>query len=732
MDIRGEYCKLRDNIIEKQFIYLDTQQKKAVFNEDRNVLVLACPGSGKTTVLINKVLYLTKYGAVYNSDLVPQDLQASDLGLLKDYYDEKVKNWLKSDKARLQYLLGYNRVNSNNIVVITFTKAAAMNMKKRFQSLSRSDNTPFFGTFHGLFYKLLIRHHGKIKIIEGAEAYRILSNTLAKHMEEVGEDKIKEIRSRISLFKCTQSNLEDFNCHIAKDIFSVCYNAYEDYKRERGLLDFDDIQIKFSEMLVKNPSIAEIYRKGFKYMLIDEFQDSDNIQLKIMQQLNKYNSIFAVGDEDQCIYSFRGSRPDYMVDFQKHFEKGVKLQLSTNYRSSENIVGIAGSLIKNNLKRNEKSMVAWKKEKKRIEVLSCYDENSQAEEIALHIEKLASIGGYNYRDCAVLYRTNLESRSLIDAFIRKKIPFKLLDKEYNFFDHFICRDLSAYLRLSILTEDVESFKRIINKPFRYVSKISLEKLTSSNIRENCFEFMKSLVDMPVYQIKNLDKLEKDINSLNKKSLQMAIQYVISSLGYHDHLREYSQKFKIKLTELEEILEEYKEAAAAYSSIISFLAHIEQVGEEINKSTKQDIDDDRVILSTIHGVKGMEFKNVFIINCLEEILPHINNMDEDVEEERRLMYVAVTRAIDNLFLCIPKNIRGKYMEPSRFIEECSINIFEDLQSMYKPGEEVIHNSFGKGTIVEISKNVVEIKFPEGLNRKFDIAVLHNHGIIRKAN
>jgi DNA helicase II / ATP-dependent DNA helicase PcrA len=451
-----------------------------------------------------------------------------------------------------------------------------------------------------------------------------------------------------------------------------------------------------------------------------------------MQELNRYNSIFAVGDEDQCIYSFRGSRPDYMVDFQKHFDKGVKLQLSTNYRSTRNIVGVAGSLIKNNLKRNEKNMVAWKEEKKRIEVLSCYDENSQAENIALNIEKLVRVGGYNYKDCAVLYRTNLESRSLIDAFIRKKIPFKLLDKEYNFFDHFICKDLSSYLRLSILTEDVESFKRIINKPFRYVSKISLEKLASSTIRVSCFEFMKSLVDMPVYQIKNLDKLEKDINGLNKKSLQMAIQYVITELGYHAHIREYSQKFKIKLSELEEILEEYKEAAATYNSIITFLAHIEQVGEEINKSAKQNVDDNRVILSTIHGVKGMEFKNVFIINCLEEILPHVNNMDEDVEEERRLMYVALTRAIDNLFLCIPKNMRGKFMEPSRFIKECSINIFEDLQSIYKPGKEVIHNSFGNGTVVEINKNVVEIKFAEGMNRKFDISVLHNQGIIRNPN
>ncbi len=729
MSIKNEYCKLRDRIIERQFEYLDEQQKSAVFNEDRNVLVLACPGSGKTTVLINKVLYLTKYGISYGSQRAPGDLTSGDLTLLKEYLEDKNYKYLNSDKARLEYLLGFNRVNSSNIVVITFTKAAAMNMKKRFQALSESLDTPFFGTFHGLFYKLLIRHCGKINIIEGSEAYRVLSNSLVKHMEEVSEDKIKDIRSRISLFKCGELNMEDFDSHVSKDIFEGCYNAYESYKGERGLFDFDDIQIKFKELLVKSTGIAEIYRKGFKYMLIDEFQDCDNIQIQIIKVLNKYNNIFGVGDEDQCIYSFRGSRPDYMVDFQKHFEKGIKLQLSTNYRSTANIVNIAGRLISNNLKRNEKSMIAWKKVRKRIEVLRYYDENAEAEDIALNIEKLVTVGGYNYKEFAVLYRTNMESRSLIDAFIRKKIPFKLLDKEYNFFDHFICKDLAAYLSLSIIKEDVESFKRIINKPFRYVSRISLEKLSTSSIRVNCFEFIKSLLETPVFQIKNLDKLEKDIHSLNKMSLQSAIQYIITALGYHDYIKEYSQKFKIQISELEDILEEFKEAASAYNSIITFLTHIERVGEEIKESTKQIEDDNRVTLSTIHGVKGMEFKNVFIINCVEETLPHINNISEDIEEERRLFFVALTRAIDNVFMCIPRNMRGKYTVPSRFIEECSINLSEDLKAIYKPGEEVIHNSFGNGIIVEINENIVEIKFDKDMRRKFDIAVLHNHGIIK---
>ncbi|MCM0648453.1 ATP-dependent helicase [Clostridium swellfunianum] len=730
MDIRNQYCYLRDLIIEKQFCHLDEQQKEAVFNIDRNVLVLACPGSGKTTVLINKVLYLTKFGNIYKSNFIPPDLKKEDLQLLQDYYKENTIGWLKSDEARLEYILSFNKINPNSIVVITFTKAAALNMKKRYQALSKSGITPFFGTFHGLFYKLLIRHNENIKIMDSSESYRIISNTLARQMEDINEDKIKDIRNKISLFKCNEVNIENFKSGITQEIFVNCYNVYENYKKEKGLLDFDDIQLRFKDMLIKNSNIAEHYRKGFKYILVDEFQDSDNIQLEILHFLNSYNNIFAVGDEDQCIYSFRGSRPDYMVDFHKHFEEGKKLQLSTNYRSAENIVNIAASLIKNNGRRNDKKMLSWKKEIKIIDINNYHDENSQAESIALNIEKLVSIGSYNFKDSAVLFRTNLESRSLIDAFIRKKIPFRLLEKEYNFFDHFICKDLAAYLRLSIIKDDADSFKRIINKPFRYVSKVSLEKLNTSNIRLNCFDFIKSLADIPIYQIKTLDSLERDIHNLNRMSLQSAIQYIITGIGYHDHLREYSQKFKIDLSELEEILDEFKEAAAAYNSITTFLAHIEYVGEELNKSLRQNRDDDRVILSTIHGVKGMEFKNVFIINCLEEVLPHINNLDQDIEEERRLMYVAVTRAIDNLYICLPRNIRGKHKEPSRFIKECSLDVFEDLKSIYRKGDEIIHNSFGKGRIIQLNSNVLEISFGKDIIRKFDITILHNHGIIKR--
>ncbi|ERI90141.1 UvrD/REP helicase [Clostridiales bacterium oral taxon 876 str. F0540] len=728
--INEEFFKLRDLILEMDFSHLDAQQREAVFNNNRNSLVLACPGSGKTTVLINRVMYLVKYGEIYKSNYIPESISIGDINILKNYLmKKKVNHQVELDK-RLRYLLGYKKVNPNNIIVITFTKAAAVNMKKRFEELSSGETgSPFFGTFHGLFYKILLRHFGKVNLIDGSDSYRLISNILLSHMDEISEEKVKEVRNKISLFKCTGAVAENFDSNLDNKIFTECFTAYEVYKSEKNLMDFDDLQIKFKEIIENNKTICDYYNKGFKYMLIDEFQDCDDIQLQILKLLNQYNSIFAVGDEDQCIYSFRGSRPDYMVDFDKQFKGGTKIHLSTNYRSTKNIVSAAAKLIKNNSMRNEKIMIACRDEKKSFEIISCYDDNSQAEAIALNIEKLKALANYSFEDSAVLYRTNIESRSLIDAFIRKKIPFKLLDKEYNFFEHFICKDLIAYLKLSIYPENAVCFKRIINKPFRFISKAALDKVSSSLIKVDCFEIIKNLESTPVFQMRNLEKLQKDINRLNKMSLQGAIEFIYSDLGYHDYILEYSQKFKIKLTELDDIIAEFKEATLPYNSIISFLAHVEQVEQELHNNSK-NINKNAVTLSTVHGAKGMEFKNVFIINCVEEYMPHINSIEDGLEEERRLFFVALTRAIDNEFIYIPKNVRGKLKKPSRFIEECEINYFEDLHSIYTKDEEVVHDTFGKGKILDIDNNVIEIQFKNNIIRKFDIVVIHNRGIIKK--
>ncbi|MDF2502639.1 ATP-dependent helicase [Clostridium sp.] len=664
---------------------LDKNQLEAVSTDHNNVLIVAAPGSGKTTVIINRTAHLIK-----------------SIG-----------------------------VRPENIIIITFTKAAALNMKQRYRSLFNNIGEPFFGTFHGLFYKILRRHCDSINIIQAYESYRVVKKVLEPYMDEVNEDKSREIINDISKYKSLRCSFDEFEPSIEKSIFKQCYDAYETYKFEKNVMDFDDLQLKCLELFKNDKRLLIGYRNLFKYMLVDEFQDCDSLQIEMLKLLNENNSLYAVGDEDQCIYGFRGSRPDCMVNFNSIFKDGKKIYLNINYRSVCNIVDISKNLIKNNVLRNDKNIQANKMEKGNISILNNVNENSQAEEISQSIIKLQAIDNLKFSDFAILYRTNVESRSLIDNFIRKSIPFRLLDKEYNFFEHFICKDILSYLRLSIDCSNKESFLRIINKPFRYIGKSNLERIRKYKYKEDLFEVLKNIEDIPIYQMKTIDKLKRDVQKLNKMSLMGAIQCIVNEIGYRDHIMEYAKKYKFKVQELEDIIEEFKKAAEEYKTIITFLSHVEEVGEQL-KNNKKDITKDSVILSTIHGVKGMEFKNVFVINCCEENIPHKNSLPDNVEEERRLFYVGITRAIDNLWICFSRDVRGKTKDPSRFIKECELNFSEDCNGGYKVGDNVKHISFGQGKIISLDSNIIEIEFTNGIKRKFDAVILGNNRLINKVS
>lgn len=657
---------------------LDKFQVEAVTSSKKNLLVVAAPGSGKTTVIINRVVHL----------------------------------------------INEKNVNPDNIIVITFTKAAALNMKNRFLGLASGSKAPFFGTLHALFYKILRRAYGEINIIEAYNSFKVINNTLVQYLDEVSEDKVKEILNNISIFKSSFIKIEDFVPSVDKDIFKKCYKNYEEYKSSKGLLDFDDLQIKCKLLFEKEPMLLQRYRKLFKYILVDEFQDCDGLQIGLLKTLAEDNSLFAVGDEDQCIYSFRGSKPECMVNFSQHFKKGHKIYLSYNYRSAHNIVELSKKIIINNKIRNSKNIIPFRKDNKTIVWKNTYNEGQQTEKIIDIISKQNS-EEFSYKDNAILYRTNMESRSLIDGFIRKKIPFVILDKEYNFYEHFICKDLISYLKLSIDPFDRESFIRIINKPFRYISRSNLDIIKEYKYKEDCFYIFKNYCEAADFQMKVMDKLKSTIQSLNKMSLRSAIDYIIMDLAYIDYLREYCNKFKLSIEELEEIMEEFKSSAEGYNSIISFLAHIEVFKEEVSKN-KPTSNEEGVIISTIHGVKGMEFKNVYVINCNEDNIPHINSM-ENIEEERRLFYVAVTRAIDNLYLFSTRNIRGKMKEKSRFIEECGIE--NEYIGKYKKGDKIFHKAFKEGIIQEIKEKEIDIKFND-IVRKFDLDILVANGLIEK--
>ena len=661
-------------------VFLDEYQNKAVYSKDRNILVVAAPGSGKTTVIINRV----------------------------------------------NYLINEIKVKIGNIIVITFTRTAADNMRERYKKVFNKDRAPFFGTFHGLFYKILLREGYNISIIDGGIAHRIIKSVLSNYSDNVSEDKIKEVLNNISLFKTSLKKLDEFTPSLAKDIFTEALEKYEDYKKKNNLWDFDDLSVTIINLFKENESIRMKYISLFKHVLVDEFQDCDELQIEFLKIINKDNSLFAVGDEDQCIYSFRGSKPEYMVTFNEIFEGGKKLYLSINYRSSENIVESSKKVIKYNKSRNDKEILSYKKTNGILEFSFPYDEKMEGEEIAKIIENLDC----EFEENAILYRTNMESRSIIDTFTRKKIPFILLDKGYNFFDHFICKDLLAYLKLAINIYDKESFLHIINKPFRYISKSNLEYIRKYREEKSPFDILIEKNDTPPYQAKKINDLRNEILHLNKISLGSAIQSIVSDLGYIDYLREYCERYKQSIDDFEDIIEEFKSSAIGLRTIMDLILHVEDVKKKLeeNKDVKKG-----VILSTIHGVKGMEFKNVFLINANEETIPHKSSIDSNLEEERRIFYVGITRAIENLYLFSTKTQRGRFKEISRFILEGGFREIEENKDYgIKIGSKIKHKTFGIGEVLEIEKGNIKIDFGKGVYRSFSLKILKENNLITIIN
>ncbi|MGL4740140.1 MAG: ATP-dependent helicase [Sarcina sp.] len=644
---------------------LDKFQISAVRSELDNTLVVAPPGSGKTTVIVNRVARLIEQG-----------------------------------------------IGAENIIVITFTKAGADNMKERFCKDFNISKTPFFGTFHGLFYKILIRYYGKLNLINTFEAYAIIRKQLEQVTDDISDEKVREVLNYISLKKSNIDKDISSDMAIAKEIFESCYNAYESYKEYKGLLDFDDLQINTISLLKDNENLRNSYSKLFKFILVDEFQDCDDLQLEFLKLIN--TSVFCVGDEDQCIYSFRGSNPENMVNFEYLFENSNKVYLKYNYRSKKNIVDLSKNIIDENKLRYKKEIISNKKSEGNFSMKVPFDENDQGKFIVKEI-KNSILNGNLYSDTVILYRTNMESRSVIDKLIKEKIPFRLLDKEFNFFNHFICKDILSYLKLAIDQSDKESFCRIINKPYRYISKEAIFKLNKNKEVRDCFDMLLEGGEIHPFQVKKLEELRKDINDLNKLTLRTAIDYILSDLDYLDYLKDYANKYKQKIEELIDIVEEFKEAAKDFKKIVQFFEYIKETQEKLNNAKKVDIDS--VILSTIHGVKGMEFKNVHIINCVNDVIPH--KSATNIEEERRILYVGMTRAIEGLSIYVPKTLKGNSTEPSDFLnvianDESSFDYHGD----FKLGQTVISKVNGEGIVEEVKNGVITVIFGNVLKR-FDI-------------
>ena len=643
---------------------LNKNQQIAVNHVDGPCMVLAGPGSGKTRVITYRIVNM-----VMNEGIPP-----------------------------------------TRILAISFTKASSIEMKNRALSICNDFrmNKVTFGTFHAVFFRIL-RKFEKMNfdsILDEKTKRFALKGILKSLNVENGEDDelIGQVINEISYVKNELMDKSDFHSEVlTKDEFINTYNMYENYKDEIKKIDFDDMLIRTYYLLQNNPQVLEIVRNVYKYILVDEFQDVNKVQFEVLKLIaGEDKNIFVVGDEDQSIYGFRGSRPDFLLKFKDYFKDAKEVRLDINYRSKSEIISTANRLIDKNQNRYNKVIKCAQDEKGNVEYLTPKDSEDEAIQIAKDILEKVKEDYVEYDDFAVIYRTNIQSRALVDVFMDMRIPFVIRDSVVTIYDHWAAKDILSYLRLSIDPDSNQDWIRIINKPFRYISRESI-----NSVKDEKF-FLNALItkcNLHQKQVKTITDLEIDLSYLKALSPKNAISYIRSTLDYDKYILDYCMNRKIKPNGLIEILNEVESSSSNFQTIEEYLNHIEKVKEELQENQKHK-EVNGVIFTTMHSAKGLEFDNVYIIGVNDGTIPHEKSYDieddekrdEQIEEERRLMYVAITRAKDRLCISCPQNKYGKKVSISRFINEIEEQLNSELKQV-SVGDKVNQSTFKEGKIIE---------------------------------
>ena len=627
---------------------------------------------------------------------------------------------------RTKNLIEQHGVNPSNILVITFTKAAAKEMQERFVKIMDGQKLPVtFGTFHAVFFHILkyAYNYSAGNIIKEEEKYRLFKGLIEKEQLEIEDEKefISSVINEIGNVKGDMISIDNYysvNC--SNEVFRRIYNSYEDNLRNRNLVDFDDMLVMCYELFKAREDILSAWQNKFRYILVDEFQDINRIQYEIIKMLAlPENNLFIVGDDDQSIYRFRGARPEIMLNFERDFPGTEKIVLNENYRSAGNILKAASRLIKNNEKRFAKNIKAVNdvgKSVRYMEFNSVLEENKTiVEEIISHINNSG-----NYSDIAVLFRTNTGPRFLVDRLMEYNIPFHMRDAMPNIYEHFIAKDIISYIKIATGEGRREDYLRIINRPNRYISR---EVLKDEVIVLN--EIKKEYADK-AWMIDRIEKLEFDLTMIRNLSPYAAITYIRQGIGYDDYLKEYAQYRHMKAEELLEVENEILEASKEYKTYEEWFKHIEEYGKELTEQAGiNNRTENAVTLCTMHSSKGLEYDIVYVIDAVEGVTPHTKaNLDEDIEEERRLFYVAVTRAKKELNIFWIKERFNKPVERSRFVGEMMVDT-GDIEK----GVKVYHKKYGSGIVRNVDGKKAYIYFEKSRKEMvFDIKYAVLNGII----
>ena len=599
-------------------------QQQAIRHKDGPMLVLAGPGSGKTAVITQ----------------------------------------------RTKQLIEYENIDPSNILVITFTRAAAQEMKQRFLAATGEERTKVtFGTFHAIFLMVLklAYHFDSGNIISEEQRYQFMREILSYHHLEYRDEGefIGDVLTEISRVKNEQIPLEHFySSSCGEEVFRKIYREYDERLKRNRLIDFDDMLTYTYELFSQRKDILSAWQKKYRYILIDEFQDINLIQWKIMCMLAApENNLFVVGDDDQSIYRFRGSKPEIMLGFQKIYPQAKIVNLEVNYRCEPPIVEAAMRLITHNEERFPKKIRAGKagKQKVRFQYFEdCYKENAfLAEDIRQTVQN-----GVPLSEIAVLFRTNMQPRALMEYMVSANLAFQTKDRIPDIYEHWIARDFFTYIRIAQGSDSRADFLSIMNRPKRYIGRDSLPDETV------CFDEWMKLYEEQPWIAERIEKLWYDLKHLSRLSPYAAINYIRRGIGYDDYLAEYAEYRNANKEDFYEVADEILASAKGYRTFEEWFAHIEEYRQELKRLAQEKRrNQNAVTFATLHSAKGLEFTKVYLIDVNEGVMPYKKAvLKQDVEEERRLFYVGMTRAKESLTICSVKKMRGKEVELSRFIKE----------------------------------------------------------------
>ena len=682
------FFEIRKKIIKNEYKHLNDKQFEAVVNTDGPLLVIAGAGSGKTTVIIHKIAHLLTFGRAYFDQSVPKGITDEEIEIL-DWFG---KGEIEEIPPQLFEYLEVDCVRPYNVLAITFTNKAAAELKSRLSAkLGDAGNDVWASTFHSSCVKFLRRDIDKIGydksfvIFDTSDQQTLIKECLKDLNLDSKEFAPKAIAGAISQAKNELIYPDDyeriFKADFFKSVVARVYRLYQQKMRSNNALDFDDLIMCTVKLFEENPDVLEFYQNKFKYILVDEYQDTNHAQYRLVSLLAaKHKNICVVGDDDQSIYKFRGADISNILGFEDEFENAKTIKLEENYRSTQNILSAANEVIANNHGRKPKKLWTQNGEGELVTVYNASNEYDEAKFIAEKIREGYEQGA-SFNDFAILYRMNAQSRVVEDTLLRSAVPYRVFGG-LRFYDRKEIKDLTSYLRLIQNASDNVAFARIVNEPKRGIGDTTVQKVltlafengvSALEISKNAKEY--SELSRAAAKLSDfvflIDELKKKIDSgMGLEDFVKAVVYdsgMMSALESEDTVESRTRIENLKefLSMVHQTVEENHETV-----LFDLLENIALVADVDNYDEAQET----VTLMTLHSAKGLEFKKVFLVGMEEGIFPGVRSMgmDDEMEEERRLCYVGITRAKERLYLTHTdtRTLFGttKFNIMSRFLKE----------------------------------------------------------------